>query len=125
MRTTLQVNSKEEGQFWARALKLEEEIEKVRQLMEVPGPRKWAAVPVVAEYLINEKCKIIYFLTFTVDNLGLNHGLGILFFADEAHWPEAFGLRDELANDILGKMEKGEGGQRFDEVIEMPLKKEA
>lgn len=115
------VKGKDQCRFWARTLKFEQEIEYVQALMLEPGPRKWAAVPIVAEFEVEPDYKFYYFFVLRVGNLGIDEGDGIIWLTDQEHLEEVRKARDELADAVLKNLHEQ---RKFDEVLEMPSKKE-
>lgn len=89
--------------------------------MEVPGPRKFAAVPVVAEYEVERDYRFYYFFVLKVDSIGISNGDGIIWITDREHLEAVRKERDTLADEVLANFYKE---RKFDEVIEMPDKKE-
>lgn len=110
------------AKFWVRALCLSEDIEMAKALMDdkIKTERKWGMVPVVAEYEVNPEFVFVYILVLEVDQLGLSNGYGNVYFASPKHLAEVRKVRDSLAEPILKSLEEG----RFDEVVELPTKKE-
>lgn len=107
-------------QFWVRMLDLGTEVKAVQALLaEKPG-RNRALVPVVAEYTVDEKFKFVYVIQIFIDTLGIQDGLGLIFYASPEEEDEIYKRRDEQANILLAKMKSRE----FDEVLELDRKKE-
>jgi hypothetical protein len=121
MKLQIQVNSKDQAQFWIRVFKLEDEIERVRKMMDNAGPRKWAAVPVVSEYGVDDDLRFIYFLNFSIDALGANHCVGFVFVTDKENEAEIVEARDKIATHVLSDIEKR---RHFDEIAPIERKKE-
>jgi hypothetical protein len=131
MKVKILVNSKEQAPFWIRIFKLESEIEQVRKLMEVPGPRKWASVPVINEFYVDKDLEFIYILLFTVDAVGAQDCMGMVFLCDTENRNEVLEVRDKLADDVLKSMEersviaKEQNEPHFDEYIIIETGKES
>jgi len=117
---SLIIEGRKAAQFWVRALDLETEVKGVQALLTAKPHRKRASVPVVAEYTVDEKFKFIYVLQLFIDALGVQDGLGLIFYASPEHEEEVYKRRDEQANILLSKMKDRE----FDEVLELERKKE-
>ena len=108
-------------QFWVRTLDLEMEVKAVQALLTTENPiRKRAIVPIVAEYTVDEKFKFIYVIQAFIDALGVQDGLGLIFYASPEEAEEVYKRRDEQANVLLSKMKDRE----FDEVLQLECKKE-
>jgi hypothetical protein len=108
-------------QFWLRAFNLEAEIEAVREMIGAKPERKRAAVPIVAEYTVDERLKFIFLIQAEIDTLGIQGGAGFVYWASPEYEKEAFEIRDEHAEDILQRMETS---RKFEEVIELEVKRE-
>jgi hypothetical protein len=110
------------AKFWVRALCLTADIEMAKAMIDdkVKRERKWGMVPVVAEYELSADFKFVYVLVLEVDQLGLRDGFGAVYFASPKHLAEVTKARNSLAEPILEGLETG----RFDEVVELPMKKE-
>jgi hypothetical protein len=107
--------------FWVRALDLEREIEAVCKLITAKAERKTGAVPIVAEYQIDERLKCIYLIQAEVDALGIMNGVGFLYWASPEHEKEVLEIRDKQANDLLKIMH---GYRGYDEIIPLEVKRE-
>lgn len=105
--------------FWIRALNLEENIKFAQGLMTERFERKWAAVPIVAEYEVDPRLTLVYLIVAQVDAVGINGGTGIVYYASPNRLEEVKTVRDKMADDILSNI-----GKDFDEVVEMPDKTE-
>lgn len=105
--------------FWIRALNLEKDVQFAQKLMTQKAERKWASVPIVAEYEIDPRLSFVYLIVATVDALGIKNGTGMILYASPDRLAEVKKYRDEFAEDILKNMEKD-----FDEVVEMESKTE-
>jgi hypothetical protein len=131
MKLKIRVNSKEQTPFWIRVFKLENEIEQVRKMMEKPGPRKWASVPVINEFYVDKDLEFVYVLLFTVDAVGAQACIGMVFLCDREDRNEVLEVRDKLADDVMKSMEarsvraKEQGEPSFDEYIIIPSGKES
>jgi hypothetical protein len=106
--------------FWVRTLGLEKDVEEARALMGARIERKWGAIPIVAEYEVEPDFKWIYLVVVNVDILGIKDGMGVVYFASRAFEEEIMQARDAQAKELLDGMEK----RPFDEVVELPEKKE-
>lgn len=92
----------------------------VRRLIEDVPERKRAAVPIISEYVVDEKLKFIYIIQAQVDALGLQDGVGIIYWASPEREAEIRKHRDEHAEDIMRHMQI----RGFDEMIEVERKEE-
>jgi hypothetical protein len=92
---------KGEAAFWIRSLRIEEEIEGVRRMVEKDKEGVIAGVPVIAEYRLGPNLICIYCLSLTVDALGLSEGAGAVYFSSPEYEAEAYRRRDKLAEHIL------------------------
>jgi hypothetical protein len=120
-RAKIVVLGRKQTQFWVRALDLTKEVDYAVSLMNdrMKTQRKWGVVPVVSEYDMGEGTKLVYFLSIEVDALGIRNGGGVIYCVSDKYFEEALKLRDQLADDIFKNREKA-----FDEIVEMPTKKE-
>jgi hypothetical protein len=107
--------------FWVRAFQLDEEIESVRKLIEGKPERKRAVVPIIAEYFLSERLKFIFVLKVDVDALGVQDGIGLVYWASPEYEKRAYERRDEFAGEIMKRLTTS---RSFDEVIEIEEKKE-
>jgi hypothetical protein len=105
--------------FWIRALDLQSNVDFARNLMLEKSERKWGSVPIVAEYVVDERLTFVYLIVATIDALGVKDGTGVIYYASPDRLAEVKKVRDGFANDILKDMKRG-----FDEVVEMPDKTE-
>lgn len=105
--------------FWIRALDLQSDVDFARNLMLEKSERKWGSVPIVAEYVVDERLTFVYLIVATIDALGVKDGTGVIYYASPDRLEEVKKVRDGFADDILKNMERG-----FDEVVEMPGKTE-
>lgn len=117
----LGVKGKDQCRFWIRALKLEDEVEMVRKMIDIPGPRKWAASPVITEFTVDEDFKFYIFIVLKIDSLGIMDGQGDVYITDKAHEEETRARRDRLADEIMAQLEKD---KRFDEILKVEDKSE-
>jgi hypothetical protein len=108
------------AQFWLRTLSLEKEIAAVQAMLAERPERKRGVVPIAAEYLVDEKFKFIYFIQVHVDTLGIQDGIGIVYWASPENEKNAYEVRDDYADDVLKRL----GTRPFDEVLEIDVKKE-
>lgn len=115
------IHGKDQCRFWARALKFDEELELVQKMMLAPGPRKFAAVPIIAQYEVEPDYHFYYCIVLKVDSLGIQNGEGVIWIADRACEKKVCEDRDKLAGQWLEHMHKE---RKFDEVLDMPTKKE-
>ena len=106
--------------FWIRALDLEKDIADTRVLILQKSERKWGAVPIVAEYKVDERLSFVYLVVAHVDALGITDGSGVIYYASPERLEEVTKLRDEMAKDVLAGMESG----RFDEIVSIENKDE-
>lgn len=107
-------------QFWVRTFNLESEIEQVKAMMLQKPERAKAAVPIIAEYDVDE-LKFIFIIQAEVDALGIQNGAGMVYWATPEFQKEALEIRDKHADDLLKTLE--ESG-KFQEIIEMERKRE-
>jgi hypothetical protein len=105
--------------FWVRALGLEENVKFAQERMIEKAERKWAAVPIVAEYEVDPQLSFIYLIVASVDALGICDGSGVVYFCSPDRLAEVKSRRDQLANEILSDMKIG-----FDEIVVMDDKTE-
>jgi hypothetical protein len=105
--------------FWIRALDLQSNVDFARNLMLEKSERKWGSVPIVAEYVVDERLTFVFLIVCTIDALGVKDGSGVVYFASPERLAEVKKVRDGFADDILKNMPSG-----FDEVVEMPDKDE-
>jgi hypothetical protein len=105
--------------FWIRALDLQENVDFARNLMLEKSERKWGSVPIVAEYVVDERLTFVYLIVATIDALGVKDGTGVIYYASPDRLEEVKKVRDGFADDILKNIQRG-----FDEVVEMPDKTE-
>jgi hypothetical protein len=108
-------------QFWVRAFQLDDEIESVRKMMEEKLDRKRAVVPIVAEYLLSERLKFIFVLKADIDSLGIMDGIGLVYWASPEFEEDVYKKRDEFATRIMQRLSSD---RKFDEVLEIDMKKE-
>jgi hypothetical protein len=120
-RGSLIFEGRKAAQFWVRALDLETEVKAVQALLMAKPHRKRAAVPIVAEYTVDEKFKLIYVIQLFIDALGVRDGIGLILYASPDLEAEVYKLRDEQAQALLTKVTKT---QEFDEVLEIQRKGE-
>lgn len=104
-----------------RSLKLEEEIEQIRSMLDNSGPRKMAVVPMVTDFEVDSDCRLHAFIALTVDTLGVETGLGFVWICDKSGDAHAIKQRDQLADEILKDLHNQ---RKFDEVIEVETKRE-
>jgi hypothetical protein len=99
----LRFTGKEAASFWVRAFRLEVEIEEVVKTLGAKEQAQdvGADVPIIAEYRLGPQLTCIYVINLTIDILGLNDGLGVLYFASPDYEEEAYRLRDELSDRIV------------------------
>jgi hypothetical protein len=115
------VKGKAELQFWIRAFQLQDEIDKVVQMLHDKDERKTAFVPVVSEYE-SGSIKWVFLLGTVVDPLGVEQGAGMVWLTTgQKHLETATTERNKLANMILREAEEND---KFDEIIEMEPKKD-
>jgi hypothetical protein len=100
-------------------LDLQSNVDFARNLMLEKSERKWGSVPIVAEYVVDERLTFVYLIVATIDALGVKDGTGVIYYASPDRLAEVKKVRDGFANDILKDMKRG-----FDEVVEMPDKTE-
>jgi hypothetical protein len=105
--------------FWIRALDLQSNVDFARNLMLEKSERKWGSVPIVAEYVVDERLTFVYLIVATIDALGVKDGTGVIYYASPDRLEEVKKVRDGFADDLLKNVERG-----FDEVVEMPDKTE-
>lgn len=105
--------------FWIRALDLEKDVQFAQKLMTEKAERKWASVPIVAEYKVDERLTFVYLIVATVDALGVQNGTGMIMYSSPERLEEVKKYRDKFADDILTNIHRG-----FDEVVEIPNKSE-
>ena len=108
-------------QFWVRALGLEAEMEVVREMIAAKPERARGAVPIVAEYEVDERLKFFYIIQADVDTLGIQDGIGIIYWASPERAKEVLDIRNKRAKDLLRQMYDYPG---FDEVIPIEAKRE-
>jgi hypothetical protein len=118
---SLAFEGRKAAQFWVRALDLEAEVKAVQALLIEEPRRKKAAVPIVAEYLLDEKFKFIYVIQLFIDALGVQDSIGLIFYASPEHEAEVYKHRDEQADKLLSTLREG---REFDEILEIERKKE-
>jgi hypothetical protein len=115
------VQGKAELQFWVRAFQLQDEIDRVVQMLHDKDQRKTAFVPIVSEYE-SGSIKWVFLLGTVIDPLGIEQGMGMVWLTTGSkHLGAAMTERDKLANMIF--KEAAEQG-KFDEIIEMEPKKD-
>jgi len=107
-------------QFWVRTLGLEKDVEEARVLMGAKTKRKWGAIPIVAEYQVDENFKWIYTVIAVVDMLGILDGVGVIYFASPDQEKRVLTVRDRHAKNLI----QGYAGGKFDEVVVLGEKKE-
>ncbi len=105
--------------FWIRTLDLEKDSD-TRALILARSERKWGAIPIVAQYKVDERLSFVYLVVAQVDALGIKDGSGAIYYASPERLEEVTKLRDEMAKDVLAGMESG----RFDEVVPIEEKEE-
>ena len=120
-RGRLMFEGRKATQFWVRALDLDSEIVAIQELISAKPERKRAAVPIVAEYEVDERLKLIYLIEANVDELGIQDGVGFIYWASPEFEKELFEVRDKQAEDLLKIMQKYPS---FHEIIEMERKRE-
>jgi hypothetical protein len=120
-RAKIVVLGRTQTKFWVRALDLAKEVEYAVSLMNdrMKAQRKWGVVPIVAEYDMGDGLTLIYFLSIEVDQLGIRNGGGIIYLVTPDFQAEALELRDKLADEMLSGRREA-----FDEIVEIPVKKE-
>lgn len=116
----LRVKGREQCRFWVRVLKIEHEIEHVSALINKPGPRKWAASPVITEYSVDDDFKIYVFIVMDIDQIGIMGGQGWVWLSDKVNEPAVRQERDQLAAETLDLLQK----KSWDEVLELELEKQ-
>jgi hypothetical protein len=102
--------------FWIRVFELDGYIAMAQARIGDHEQAKWGAVPVISEYHCG-KLHWCYVLMLNVDFLGLTGGIGIVYYADQAHLNEVRKSRDELADHLMSTLrERTESGQMFTEI---------
>jgi hypothetical protein len=107
-------------QFWLRTLGLEEELKAVQALLAEKPDRKRAVVPIVAEYKVDDNFSFIYLIQLYADTLGVQDGMGIVFWASPEHEEEVRAKRNTHAEATIKKL----GDRPFDEMVELDFKEE-
>jgi hypothetical protein len=100
-------------QFWVRALGLEADIKHAQELILEKAQRKWGTVPIISEYQIDPRLKLVFILIANVDALGLQNGTGVIYYASPDQLEHVYRARDAAADDIL----KGLESSGFDETV--------
>jgi hypothetical protein len=117
------VEGVEQAAFWIRAFKLEDQIAYVRDKIGEKSERKKATVPIISHYMVDDKLTFFYVLSFDVDALGVQDGIGKIWYCSPNHRDEAIRRRNELANQIMKALE--DRAKRLPgETIEMPFELE-
>lgn len=112
---------KAEIQFWLRSFQIEDEVQKVMDLLNEDARRVKAFVPIISEY---ESGSIVwvYILALVIDSLGLIEGEGSIWLTNtKAHQAVALKARDDLAEFAI-KMAREQ--DKLKEIIEMEPKKD-
>jgi hypothetical protein len=89
-------------------------------MIEAKAERAWGAVPIVAEYEVDERLKFIYLIQAEVDALGIQNGVGFLYWTSPEFEKEVFESRDKQADQLLKIMHD----RGFDEVLPIEVKRE-
>ena len=83
----------------------------MRKQVVQPGPRKAAVVSVINEFKVDQDLQFVYCLIFTVDSVGVQNCVGMVFMCDEANRAAIIKVRGELADDVLSQMTKRHDAQ--------------
>lgn len=116
------VKGKAETQFWVRAFQLEDDIQKIVQMLHEGDPRRRTAfAPTISEHEAGSVFWV-FILGISVDALGICDGLGYIWLTTgQEHKEIALRERDKFGDQIIG-MVKDAG--KYDEVLEIESKKD-
>jgi hypothetical protein len=96
--------------FWLRVFSLEPYVDVASADIRAKPEVKRASVPIISEHRSGQ-LYWYYAILLYIDPLGLSGGIGIIYFADEAHRAEAEKARNEVGDHIMqtiqGQVEKG------------------
>lgn len=106
--------------FWVRALNLEKDVAYAQELINQKSERKWALVPTIGEYRVDERFLFLYALLIDVDQLGIKGGTGAIFYTSPEREKELSRVRDALAEDVLKNIPK----ETWDKAVMMEDKRE-
>jgi hypothetical protein len=106
--------------FWIRVFELEGYIAIAQARIGNHAEAKFGALPVISEYHCG-KLHWCYVLLLDVDSLGLSGGMGIVYYADQAHLDEARKARDKLADHLMTTLQtRTESGEMLTEMTIIP-----
>lgn len=92
----------EATRFWLRAFNLQRSVEEaVSMFKQAPAHHDRISFPIVAEYQIEGWGTFAYVILAEADRIGLNGGIGSVYFASPERLEEVMKARDELADHIL------------------------
>jgi hypothetical protein len=101
--------------FWTRVFELDGYIASAQASIVNHAEAKSGSVPIISEYHCG-KLHWCYVLVLDIDSLGLAGGIGIVYYADEAHFDEVRQSRDQLADHLMSTLRtRVESGQIFTE----------
>jgi hypothetical protein len=110
--------------FWIRVFELDGYVALAQAQITNQAKAKWGAVPIINEYQCG-KLRWCYVLTLDIDSLGLAGGIGIIYYADEAHWEQVRESRDKLADNVMKTVrQRTDSGQMLTEMALIPPGKE-
>jgi hypothetical protein len=106
--------------FWIRVFELDGYIAIAQARIDNHPEAKWGTVPIISEYRCGN-LRWCYVLMLDVDSLGVTGGIGIVYYADQAHWDEVRALRDNLADHMMETLrQRSEAGQILTEMALIP-----
>ena len=115
----------QQARFWVRTFGLQEQMDYVQAKIQEKPERKKASVPAIGHYIADENLTWIYALHFSVDELGVQDVIGMVWYAAEKYKAEAFRRRDQLADQMMVVMEekrKTEGGESLESPFDVEIK---
>src|SRR5215471_16224983 len=88
--------------FWLRVFQMEGAVAFVQSKINEKPERRMASVPIVNDFVVDpEKLILLYVMHLKVDALGLQDGIGMIFYTDKKNLNEVRERRDQLADDMM------------------------
>lgn len=108
MNAMIWIRGRRAGQFWARALQLEDMVERARAevVSSRTKPDEHCVMPVLITYEQDEEFTWFCAFALFVDAVGIINAQGVVFFADKANAEETHEQAQKAGAEILKGLQK-------------------
>lgn len=109
--------------FFIRMFQLEEYVAFAQAKVNEKPDNIRASVPIISEHVVDEERLVFYFaIALEVDALGIQSGIGSVFYSDRENRELVIAQRDKLADAMMDMLAKNPKSKSFEKYVVPPGK---